>query len=64
MNNVKFAANWLGRKFRCEETGEVVELTIDNVRPRAYISVGNGAIDLGDGYYSRRLGKVEEVKES
>lgn len=55
--------DWIGRKFRCNETGDVVELTEEMVRPRAFISVGNGAIDLGDGYYSRRLGSIEELKE-
>jgi hypothetical protein len=41
----------------------VVVLTEEMVRPRAFIGVGNGAIDLGDGYYSRRVGNVEEIKE-
>lgn len=55
--------NWVGRKFRCNETGEVVELTEEMVHPRAFIGIGKGAIDLGDGYYSRRLGSIEELKE-
>lgn len=55
--------NWIGRKWRCNDTGVIVELTANMVRARAFISIGNGAIDLGDGYYSRRLGNIEEIKE-
>ena len=55
--------NWIGRKFRCNKTGVVVELTEELVHPRAFISVGNGSIDLGDGFYSRRVGDVIELKE-
>jgi len=54
----------IGRKYRCIETGVVVELTDDMVSPRAFIPVGNGAIDLGDGFYSRTVGKVERVHGS
>lgn len=54
---------WVGRRFQCGETGVIVTLTEDMVRPRAFIGVGNGAIDLGDGYYSRRVGDVIELKE-
>lgn len=54
---------WIGRKYRCIETGVVVELTDDMVAPRAFIGVGNGAIDLGDGFYSRIVGKVERVTD-
>jgi hypothetical protein len=57
----EFKDKWIGRKYRCNDTGIVVELTDDIVFPRAFIGVGNGAIDLGDGYYSRRIGNVEEV---
>lgn len=55
-------SDWIGRKFICNQTQTVVELTEENVRPRAFISVGKGAIDLGDGYYSRRIGDIKEVK--
>lgn len=54
---------WIGRKYRCIETGVVVELTEQMVAPRAFIPVGNGAIDLGDGFYSRTIGKVERVND-
>ncbi|AMR57275.1 hypothetical protein vB_PsyM_KIL3b_0023 [Pseudomonas phage vB_PsyM_KIL3b] len=54
---------WVGRRFQCGETGVIVTLTEDMVRPRAFIGVGNGAIDLGDGYCSRRVGDVKELKE-
>ncbi|ATN92917.1 hypothetical protein QGX11_gp154 [Pseudomonas phage PPSC2] len=55
--------NWVGRSFQCMETGVIVTLTDEMVQPRAFIGVGNGAIDLGDGYYSRRVGDVIELKE-
>lgn len=56
------ASNWIGRKWRCNDTGVIVELTAEMVRARAFIAIGDGAIDLGDGYYSRRLGNIEELK--
>ena len=54
---------WIGRKFRCKLTGEVLELTKDNVRPKAFLSFGECSIDLGDGYYSRAGGSFEEITE-
>lgn len=54
--------DWVGRRFQCGETGVVVTLTEDMVRPRAFIGIGKGAIDLGDGFYSRRVGDVIELK--
>ena len=60
----EFAARWVGRSFRCEDTGEIVTLTLSQCTPRAFIGVGKGAIDLGDGFYSRRVGHVIEVTES
>lgn len=57
------ASDWVGRKFRCTATGEVVELTEDMVYPRAFIAVGKSAIDLGDGYYARWIGAIDEITE-
>ena len=54
---------WIGRKFRCKSTGQVLELTKENVLPRAFLSFGESFIDLGDGYYRRAGGSFEEVKE-
>lgn len=56
-------SKWIGRKFKCLDTGVVVTLTEDVVFPRAFIGIGNGAIDLGDGFYSRRLGRIVEVED-
>lgn len=64
MNRKEFAAKWVGRSFRCNASGEVVTLTLDQCTPRAFISVGEGAIDLGDGFYSRRLGDITELEAS
>ena len=52
---------WIGRKFRCKLTGEVLELTKDNVHPKAFLSFGECSIDLGDGYYTRTNGSFEEI---
>lgn len=54
--------SWIGRTFICTDTGIEVTLTEDMVHPRAFIRVGNGAIDLGDGYYMRVIGNIEEKK--
>lgn len=56
-------SKWIGRKFKCIETGEILELTEENVFPRKFIGFGNCFIDLGDGYYARFGGKIEEIKE-
>lgn len=61
MNRKDFAAEWVGRSFRCEVTGDVVTLNLDQCTPRNFIGVGKGAIDLGDGFYSRRVGDITEV---
>lgn len=58
----QFKATWIGRKYKCKDTGVIVELTEEMVWPRAFIQIGDGAIDLGDGFYSRRLGNIEEIK--
>lgn len=62
-DNVFRPEAWIGRKFRCKLTGEVLELTKDNVHPKAFLSFGECFIDLGDGYYSRAGGSFEEIKE-
>ena len=62
-DNVFRPEAWIGRKFRCNVTGEVLELTKDNVRPKAFLSFGECSIDLGDGYYTRTNGSFEEIKE-
>ena len=62
-DNVFLPEAWIGRKFRCKLTGEVLELTKDNVRPKAFLSFGESYIDLGDGYYSRAGGSFEEITE-
>lgn len=56
-------AKWVGRRFRCEATGEVLVLTEENVKPRAFLAFGECFIDLGDGYYTRSAGKYVEEKK-
>lgn len=60
-NEYKFKCEWIGRTFRCNETGE--EFTIpDTVKERDYFVVGNGAVDVGRlDSYSRVIGSVVEV---
>ena len=58
----EFQAKWAGCKFRCEETGEEVVIPSD-VQYRQFFKVGNGFVDVGDGYYSRFGGKIEEIKD-
>lgn len=62
MRYKEFVGKWIGRTFRCTETGVELTLTQDIIQRRAFIGIGNGAIDLGDGFYSRSVGPIEEVK--
>lgn len=52
-----------GRKFRCKDTGDVVEIDIDDCYETSYIPVGSSGLDLGraDSYY-RIIGNIEEIK--
>ena len=57
-----FRKAWAGRTFRCKKTG--VEFTIpEDVHYRQFFAFGDSFIDLGDGYYWRAGGDIEEVKE-
>lgn len=51
--------DWIGRTFRCTQTGETFKIPL-TVRPKRFYSVGRGYVDVGDGYYCRMSG-VEEV---
>lgn len=62
MRLAEFKKRWVGRKIICHDTGTVVELTDEMVQPRAFIPVGKGAVDLGDGFYARWLGKVRPIE--
>lgn len=57
----EFRSKWAGRKFKCEETEEEFVIP-ENVERRQFFKVGNGFVDVGDGYYCRFGGKIEEVK--
>ena len=61
-NNVFRPQQWIGRQFKCKTTGEILVLTKDNVRAKAFLEFGECFIDLGDGYYSRAGGVFEEIK--
>lgn len=58
----KFKCLWVGRKFKCVETAE--ELIIpDTITYGSFFEFGNCFIDVGDGYYSRFGGEIEEIKD-
>lgn len=57
--NVK--ENWAGRVFVCNDTGEKFTIP-DDVKPKDFFVIGNGFIDVGDGYYCRWGGNIEEVR--
>ena len=58
----EFRKLWAGRKFRCKATGEEFTIPAD-VYYKAYYTFGNSSVDVGDGYYCRIGGDIEEVKE-
>lgn len=61
MNKVEFRQKWVGRKFKCLNSGE--EFTIpDNVRKGDFFYVGDGFIDVGDEFMHRVGGNLIEVR--
>lgn len=57
----EWRCDWIGRRFKCLETGEVFQIP-DDVYYNQFFKVGNGFVDVGDGHYCRFGGKVKEVK--
>lgn len=55
--------DWIGRVFRCPVTQEQVIITESMAFPGKFIIIGEGFLDLGDGYYSRVGGNVVEITE-
>lgn len=56
----KFACKWYGRKFLDKDTG--TKFTFGkNAVPGEFIPIGNSALDVGDGYYSRMIGNIAEI---
>lgn len=57
-----FQKRWVGRKFKCIETGEILIIP-DNVYQTQFFSFGNCFVDVGrEGCYSRFGGNFEEVE--
>lgn len=56
-----FLCTWVGRTFKCLDTGETITLGKD-IYPKQLISFGKCAIDLGvlNGY-SRKIGNIQEI---
>jgi len=61
----KFRTQWVGRKFKCLDTGEVFEIPED-VRERDLYTFGNKCfVDVGRlGAYSRFGGKIMELEST
>lgn len=57
----QWRCDWIARRFKCLETGEVFQIP-DDVYYNQFFKVGNGFVDVGDGYYCRIGGNIEEVK--
>lgn len=57
----KFKCTWVGRRFKCVKTGEILEIP-ETVTYRSFFEFGECFIDVGDGYYSRFGGEIEELK--
>lgn len=56
----EFRKLWAGRTFKCLDT-DVVFTMPDDVKPREFFPIGNGFIDVGDGFYSRGGGNIVEI---
>jgi len=54
---------WVGKQFKCTETGEIFTVPSD-VRPGDFYQFGNCFIDVGDGYYSRMGGSIIQIQDS
>ena len=58
--NYLFRSEWAGRVFECKDTGVVFTIP-SNVSRGDFFKIGNGFLDVGDGYYSRKGGNVVEI---
>jgi hypothetical protein len=53
-------AAWVGRRFLCKTTGEILVIPED-VRARQFYSFGDCFVDVGDGFYARFGGAIMEL---
>lgn len=58
----QWKSSWIGRKFKCKETGETLIIS-ENVNYKDYYVFGRCFIDVGDGCYSRFGGEIKEIKD-
>lgn len=56
----RWRCDWIARRFKCLETGEVFQIP-DDVYYNQFFKVGNGFIDVGNEYYCRFGGKIQEI---
>lgn len=54
---------WIGRKFKCSTTDEILTIPSD-VNARRFFSFGDCFIDVGDGYYYRSGGHYVEITDN
>ena len=55
-------SSWVGRKFLCKDTGETLTIP-ENVHAKCFYDFGECFVDVGDGYYARFGGDIEEITE-
>lgn len=57
-----FCLQWVGRKFKCKDTGMTAVITQEEAQEHNLVGVGKGFIDLGvvNGYH-RIVGNIEEL---
>lgn len=63
LTNKAMQLRFAGRKFKCNDTNTVVMLMPQDCFERNCVQIGRGFLDLGAyGAYTRRIGKIEEIK--
>lgn len=60
VNEYDFKFNWAGKRYLCRDTGVTKTLPKD-IKCGDFFPIGNGFVDVGDGYYYRIGGNVVEV---
>lgn len=60
MSDKTIQEKFAGREFRCKKTGETLTIP-SNVRTGQFFEFGDCFIDVGDTYYSRWGGDLEEL---
>lgn len=59
----RFKQQWLNRRFKCNTTGEVLELKANMIKECAFIQWGESYIDLGRLDFYCRFSNCTEIVE-